>query len=132
MPMSDYCPPRSTCSVSSIHGSLHQSRANKTMAGPLNAPVKGRQPANASVPTHSYEALGEGCAGPAVLGDDGIGLGGPDEGFGVLVAMFDPVGDRGLEVGHGGKGATADALSGDLGKQPFDEVEPRRGSRREV
>src|SRR5262245_342306 len=76
--------------------------------------------------------FGECGAGTAILGDNGIWLGGPDEGFGVLVSMFDPVCDSGLEVWHAGEGASADALSRDLGKQPFDEIEPGRGSRCEV
>ena len=76
--------------------------------------------------------VGEGCAGTAILGDDGIWLGGPDERLGVEVAVFDPVGDRGFEFGYAGEGAAADALARDLGKQPLDEVEPGRGCRGEV
>ena len=57
----------------------------------------------------------------AVLGDD---LGGPREWLGVGVARVDPVGDRGLEIGHAGERAASDALPGDLGEQPLDEVEP--------
>jgi len=76
--------------------------------------------------------VGEGSAGAAILGDDGIWLGRPDEGLGMLVAMFDPVGDRRLELEHACEGAATDALARDLGKQPLDEVEPRRGCRREV
>src|SRR5215208_788624 len=80
---------------------------------------------------HPFD-VGEGCAGTAILCDDSIGLCSPDEWPGVLVAMFDPVGDRYFKFGHAVESAAPDTLASDLGKQPLDEVEPRRGCRREV
>ena len=46
--------------------------------------------------------------------------------------MFDPVFDRHFEFRQAGECASPDALAGDIGEQPLDEIEPRVGCRREV
>src|SRR6185437_13532147 len=69
----------------------------------------------------------EGFACAAVLVDDGAGLGGPDEGLWVLVAVLDPVDNGGLELIDAVEGAAANALAGDLSEEPLDEIDPGRG-----
>jgi hypothetical protein len=60
----------------------------------------------------------------AHLFDDGIGVGGPDERFGVLVGLPQEAIDSGLEVGDAFKGAAFEPPSGQLGKDALDRVEP--------
>ena len=67
-----------------------------------------------------------------MAGDDFLWTFGPGEWLWVVVAVFDPVFNRRLEFRHAGECASPDALAGDFGEQPFDEIEPRAGCRREV
>jgi hypothetical protein len=88
-----------------------------------------------SVLTHSFASrlcLGGRFFGSAVFCEDGIGTGGPFEGFLVLVSVLDPFGNRGLGFRDVVKGPSPDALAGDFGVEPLDEVEPGAGCRREV
>ncbi len=64
--------------------------------------------------------------------DDGTGGGRPDEGCGVGVVLFEVVVDGHLQVDDGVEYAATDALSGDLGEEPLDQVEPGRRGRREM
>ena len=66
------------------------------------------------------------------LYDDGAGGCGPDKGLGVGVVVFEIIVDRPLEVDDGVEHAATDALSGDLGEEAFDQVEPGRRGRREM
>src|ERR1700730_4011105 len=63
--------------------------------------------------------------------DFGGGLG-PDVGLGLIVVCVEIVDDSLLQFIDALEDAAADALSGDLGKEALDHVEPRTGSRREV
>ena len=88
-----------------------------------------------SVPTHSFASRldqGESFFGSAVFGEDRLGTGGPFEGFRILISVLDPGFDGGLELFDIVEGPTPDALSGDFGEQPLDEVEPGTGGRGEV
>src|SRR6266446_5915669 len=88
-----------------------------------------------SVLTHSSTSDGlvvEGFSGAAVAGYELLCGFGPSEGLGIGVAVRDPVFDRCDEFWHVGERTSPDALAGDLGEQPFDEIEPRAGCRREV
>ncbi len=66
------------------------------------------------------------------LFEDGAGGCRPDKGLGVGVVLFEIIVDRPLEVGDGVEHAATDALSGDLGEEALDQVEPRRRGRREI
>jgi hypothetical protein len=46
--------------------------------------------------------------------------------------VLDPFGNRGLEFRDVVKVRSPDALAGDFGEEPLDEVEPGAGYRREV
>ncbi len=46
--------------------------------------------------------------------------------------MRDPFRDDGLELGAAIEGAAAEALPGDLGEEPFDQIEPGAGCWREL
>src|ERR1017187_2423977 len=81
---------------------------------------------------HPVAEVCQSFSGAKVLGDDGIGLCGPDEGLGMIVSMIDPVDDGSLQLGHVFEGASPDSLSGDFCEQPLDHVEPRTGRRGEV
>ena len=60
---------------------------------------------------------------PSVDGaDDFIRVGGPDEGFGIIVGLVDEAVDGGLEVGDGAEHATLETASGKLGEEAFDGV----------
>lgn len=48
--------------------------------------------------------------GAAIAGDDFLGAFGPGEGFGVFIAVVDPVFDCSLEFRHAGKCPPPDAL----------------------
>ena len=63
--------------------------------------------------------------------DFGGGLG-PNVGFRATVVVIEIVHDGLLQFVDALEDATADALSGDLGKEPLDHVEPRARSGREV
>ena len=49
-----------------------------------------------------------------------------------MVSVGDPFGDRGLEFRDVVKGPSSEALAGDFGEQPLDQIEPGAGRRREV
>jgi hypothetical protein len=88
-----------------------------------------------SVLTHSFASRFCDCErffGSAMLCEDGFGAGSPLEGLWVLVSMFDPLVNRGLEFGDVVEGSSPDALASDFAEQPLDEVEPGTGCRREV
>ena len=57
-------------------------------------------------------------------GDDAIGIGGPDEGFWVIVGLVDEAVDGGLEVGDGAEDTALEAASRKFGEEPLDGVEP--------
>ena len=57
---------------------------------------------------------------------------GPDEWFGVGVVFFQILHDGVLQLGDAFEGATSNTVSGDLGEEAFDHVEPGRRGRREV
>ena len=57
---------------------------------------------------------------------------GPDEGLGGCIVVFQIFHDGALQLGDAVEGAAADAVSGDLGKEAFDHVEPGRRGGREV
>ena len=56
--------------------------------------------------------------------EDLVGGLAPDEGPGVGVPVFDPVGDVAAECGDGVVGGAAQFLGGQLGEPAFDLVEP--------
>ena len=57
---------------------------------------------------------------------------GPDVGLGMAVVVVEIAHDGLLQFVDAFEDAAADALSGDLGKEPLDHVEPRAGRGREV
>jgi hypothetical protein len=60
--------------------------------------------------------------------EDFVGGLGPDEWFGVGIVFFQVLHDGVLQLGDAFEGAASNALSGDLGEESFDHVEPgRRG-----
>lgn len=67
-----------------------------------------------------------------MLGYDFACSGGPHEGLAILVSVDDPLNDCGFKFRHAGEGAWPDTLTGYLGEQPLDEVEPRTGFRCDV
>jgi hypothetical protein len=62
-------------------------------------------------------------------GDDAVGIGGPDEGFGVFVGLVDEAVDGGLQLDKGTEDAALQTSLGKLGEEPLDGVEPRRRGR---
>ena len=56
------------------------------------------------------------------LFDDAVGIGGPDEGFGALVVLFEVAVDRGLEVDQRVEGAAVQAAAGECGEEGLDGV----------
>ena len=67
-----------------------------------------------------------------MFGEDRLGADGPFEGFRILISVLDPGFDGGLELFDIVEDPSPDALSGDFGEQPLDEVEPGTGGRGEV
>ena len=59
-----------------------------------------------------------------MFADECSGLGGPFERLGVGVLMREPFGDGDFEFVDTPEHAPPNALAGDLGEQPPDEVEP--------
>jgi hypothetical protein len=68
---------------------------------------------------------------PAVDGgDDLVGIGGPDEGLGVMIGLVEVAVDGGLEVDDGAEDAALEASLGQGGEEGLDGVEPgARGQR---
>jgi hypothetical protein len=66
------------------------------------------------------------------LGEDIAGRCDPDEGLGLGVVHLDGCVDGGLQVGNAAEYAAADALVGDVAKEPLHHVEPGGTGRREV
>jgi hypothetical protein len=64
--------------------------------------------------------------------DDAIGVGGPDEGLGVVVVLGEVAIDGSLEVDQRVKGAALQAPPGEGGEEGLDRIDPRAGGRREV
>ena len=62
-------------------------------------------------------------------GDDGVGIGGPDEGFGALIVLGEVAVDGGLEVDQGMEHAAFEAAAGQLGEEALDGIQPRGGGR---
>ena len=65
-------------------------------------------------------------------GNDGVGVGLPDEGPGVMVVLFDVAVDGGLEVGDRVEHAAFQVAAGEFGEEALDGVEPGARGRREV
>ena len=69
----------------------------------------------------------------AHLFDDGIGVGGPDEGFGVIVGFLQEAVDGGLEIDNRAEGTAFEAAFGQFGEEALDRIKPRgRGRGRGV
>src|SRR5712691_7912094 len=66
------------------------------------------------------------------LFDDGVGIGGPGEGFGVLIGFGEEAVDGGLEIDDAGEDAALEPLPGQLGEEALDGVEPGGRGRGEV
>src|SRR5512132_97054 len=65
-------------------------------------------------------------------GDDGLRVGGPDEGFGIVVVLGEVAVDRGLEIDQRVEYATLQVAPGELGEEALDGIEPGSRGRREV
>src|SRR5512132_1202758 len=65
-------------------------------------------------------------------GDDGLRVGGPDEGFGIVVVLGEVAVDRGLEIDQRVEYATLQAAPGELGEEALDGIEPGSRGWREV
>ncbi len=65
-------------------------------------------------------------------GDDLIGVGGPNEGLGVMVGLSDEAINGGLEFDDGVKDAALEAAAGEFGEEALDGIEPGAGGRGEV
>ena len=65
-------------------------------------------------------------------GEDPVGIGGPDEGLGIIVGFLDEAVDGGLEIDDRPEDAASEASSGELGEEAFDSIEPGGGGRSEV
>src|SRR5680860_258418 len=75
---------------------------------------------------------GEGDAAAADLLQDGVGAGGPDEGFGLGVVGLQVALDGGDQVGDGVEHSATQGLVGQVAEPSLDEVEPGTGRGREV
>ena len=60
-------------------------------------------------------------------GDDFVWIGGPGEGLGLLIVLFEEAVDRGLQVGERAKDAALEPALCESGEEALDRVEP--GSR---
>ena len=66
------------------------------------------------------------------LFDDGVGVGSPDEGFGIGIGFLQEAVDGGLEIGDAVEHAAFEPTPGQLGEEALDRVEPGGGGRGEV
>ena len=57
-------------------------------------------------------------------GDDFLGIGGPDEGFGLSIVFFQESIDRDLEIEDRAEHAALQSAFGKRGEEAFDGVEP--------
>jgi hypothetical protein len=64
--------------------------------------------------------------------DDGIGVGGPDEGFGIGIGFLQEAVDGGLEIDDAFEDAAFEPPSRQLGEEAFNCVEPGGGGWGEV
>ncbi len=65
-------------------------------------------------------------------GEDPFWIGRPNEGFGVCVGIGDEAVDGELQLNDGLKYAALEPLTRELGKKPFDSIEPGCRGRGEV
>jgi len=65
-------------------------------------------------------------------GDDLIGVGGPYEGFGVVVGLGEETVDRCLQIDQRAEHAALESSPGELGEEALDGIEPRSGGSGEV
>ena len=70
--------------------------------------------------------------GPHDLGEDGVGLGGPDKRFGVLVVVVDVVAECADQCEHAAEDAAALAVYGEVTEEASHHVEPRGTGRSEL
>jgi hypothetical protein len=56
------------------------------------------------------------------LFDDGIGVGGPEEGFGIVVGLAQEAVDGGLEIDDAFEDAAFEPTPGQLGKEALDRL----------
>ena len=68
----------------------------------------------------------------ADFADDGIGVGGPHEGFGIVIGLAQEAVDGGLQIGDAFEDAALQPTPGQLGKEALDRVEPGSRGRGEV
>src|ERR1700693_1517578 len=66
------------------------------------------------------------------LFDDGIGVGCPDEGLGIVVGFSEVAVNGGLEIDDTAEDATLEPLPGQFGEEALDRIEPGRRGRGEV
>ena len=59
--------------------------------------------------------------------DDFIGIGGPHEGFGVIVGFLQEAVDGGLEIDNRVEDPAFEAAFGQFGEEALDRIEPRGG-----
>ena len=64
--------------------------------------------------------------------DDGIGVGGPEEGFGIGIGFLQEAVDGGLEIGDALEDAAFEPTPCQLGEEALDRVEPGGGGWGEV
>jgi hypothetical protein len=70
---------------------------------------------------------------PALDGtDDAVGVGGPDERFGVGVLLGEDAVDRRMEIDQRVEHASLEPAPGEFGEEALDGVERRTGRRREI
>lgn len=93
-------------------------------------------PTSTSAVLHSVLHLSRGGSQgrrcPSNFGQNVVGAGCPEEGFGIDVVMGDIQIDGQLQLGHVGEAIAADALVADVAEEALDHVRPRSAGRREV
>ena len=58
-------------------------------------------------------------------GDDAVWVGGPGEGLGIIVGLFDEAVDGGLKIGDGAKDEALQPAPGELCEEALDGIQPR-------